>query len=418
MKTVNLVALAVVVILATSPAVARTDQYLISTTTEKSLHVTEVMYQPDGAKVQSTIFDDRGGVLALAEGEVRGTNLQGEDVAILLTGIKWIRANYRAMGQTSYVALRLDAVLGLPSWPPDGRIVRLAVHGGTIIEFEDTAPELQLETQELVWPGSEECEVRLPLPRVLWVEFYRPDTYVVGTEPTPAGALAAVVLRSGETVDLLGRHGCLDVAEGRVWCSEPAWAMPLSEVRNLLVGVAPEVVPPPVLSLGGASSESLNNLSRGQRVRIKAGSRDADWMTGNFAGYQDGEIFLRTEGDSSVTMAEDEVYDFQVSEGRRNNSGTGAIVGGSIGGVFCAVAAGAAAASFNIGLGSSSASDEEIASAAVMGFMVGALGGGLLGALVGSASSSEHFTDLEDFDNPRPTDGPDDEWLVGYAITF
>ena len=193
--------------------------------------------------------------------------------------------------------------------------------------------------------------------------------------------------------------------------------MPLSDVRILRVGVAPEVVPPPVLPLGNASSESLNNLSLGQRVRIKAGSRDADWMTGDLAGFHDGEIFLQTESDSTVTVAEDELYEFQVSEGRRSNAMTGATIGVVVGGVLCAGAAGALAGS-NMGMGSSSASSREIASAAAMGLMVGALGGGLLGALFGSVSSSEHFTDLDNFDIPGPSDEPDDEWQVGYVITF
>jgi len=224
-------------------------------------------------------------------------------------------------------------------------------------------------------------------------------------------------LHSGETVDLRDRQGCFDFDAGNVWGVDPVWDIPLSEVKSIRVGVAPEVIPPAVLPVSSVSSDSLKKLNVGQRVRLKAGSQDADWLAGTFVAYQDDVISLQNEHGTLFDVADNEIHEFQISEGYVSNKKSGATIGAITGGLLCGAAAGALAGT-SMGPGGGHSDSGDIGVAIFAGVLAGALSGGLIGSLVGSASGSEQFMDLEEFDKPGLTDGPDEEWVAGYSIAF
>ncbi len=403
-----------------SAAVEVIDKYLVDLNAANSLYLSEVLIRPDGAIASTIAFGEAGGAMDPSRREIHGVDLSGSQVTVPLEDVVWIRVRRQLEGQISFESLRLDAVLGRPTWPPRGPVLRVVLLGGTVIEFDDMAPEVLTDTRELRWFGEDQSEVLLSPSRVIWIEHERHDGNTPRVVPNLTGVPASATMRSGETAELLGRHGRLDPEWDRVSCEDPDWDVPLDSVSILRIAPPPPVVAPPP-PVAYERFETLNELSPDQRVRIKVGSHDpdwgshdSDWMTGTFMGVQDGEISLRSEDDSIVTVSKDEVEEFQVSEGTRNNSGTGAVIGACVGGGI-GVVVGVGLANMTI-MGDSNNTSE--GGAAALGFMVGALIGGAFGALTGSLSSTEQFEYLDEFGKPLPTDPPDGEMQLGFAVAF
>ncbi len=406
-KTLLAIILTTILLMTAVQAAPETEKYLFSCATETPLHVTEVMFRPNGASFRSVFFADKEGVLDMASFRVRGKDLQGEDVSIPLDTVSWVRVKYEADDQTRFVALRLNAVLDRSEWLPRGYLARVILHGGTGIEFDGMEPELRPDTREIVWSGADDCEVHLPFINVFWVEFIRPNSSVNKEHSIHVGELKTVVLRSGAEVDLVGRNGCFDVARDQLRCDDPPWSTSLGEVRLLRVGAADQHSP----LLPGRPSEVpfelLGNLPKDQRIRVKAGSGEADWITGSFTGYENGEIFLLAENDTTITLTASDVFALQVSEGHQPNRLLNAA---AVGVLLGAVLYGMSAVTDIWGTQSS----EDHMKSAKVGLVIG----GVLGLAGKKGFGSERFKDLQDFEKPNPVVEPDDELRIGYAIRF
>ena len=256
-----------------------TDRFLINSGDGSGLLISEVLYTSDGGKAESVYFAAGGATLDLAAGLVSGIDVRGRDVNIPLTRVEWIRVQIESMNTPKQVALRLDAVLEPSTWAPRGPLARLVLHGDTILEFKGMEPEIQIDSRNFVWTSAGECEVRVPWEHVFWIEFLRPDTYVVVEEASSRGEPKSALLRSGMTVDLSGRHGCLDVVGGLILCSNPAEEILLSDVRSLSVQPPTEWNGPEIAAVATANPMAPQESDFADRTEDESRDESAEQFT-------------------------------------------------------------------------------------------------------------------------------------------
>jgi len=277
-----------------------TDRFLIDPGDGSGLLVSEVLYRSDDGKAESVYFAASEATLDLAAGLVSGMDVRGRDVNIPLTRVEWIRVQIESMNTPKQVALRLDAVLEPSTWAPRGPLARLVLHGDTILEFEGMEPEIRVDSRSLVWTSAGECEVRVPWAHVFWIEFLRPDTYVVVEGTSSRGEPKSALLRSGTTVDLSGRHGCLDVVGGLILCSNPDEEILLSDVRSLSVQAPTESNEPEIAAVAIANPLAPQESDFAERTEDESRDESAEQFTAVDPGSRrwDPSVIVELGGDA------------------------------------------------------------------------------------------------------------------------
>ncbi|MDX2473020.1 MAG: hypothetical protein QNL91_04870 [Candidatus Krumholzibacteria bacterium] len=146
-----------------------------------------------------------------------------------------------------------------------------------------------------------------------------------------------------------------------------------------------------------------------QRVRLKSHAyNSAIWNIGTYEGMRDGEIQLRTDSGTTMSVAQKDLKDFQVSTGTKSNATTGMMIGGALG--------------FFVGYSQGSSekyrSNGNLLSDKFASAGVGAMTGILIGALLGSQTKVEQFSDLNDYLNPELKVRATDEWQLSLSFAF
>jgi hypothetical protein len=123
----------------------------------------------------------------------------------------------------------------------------------------------------------------------------------------------------------------------------------------------------------------------GERVRLQSDQNPGNWVEGRVISQDFFSLKLLVEADTLLVQLE-EIEKMEISRGISNNAGKGAVVGGVVVG-FSGLMLGASLADdpfFDV-------SGEDLAAITVAGFGLGALVGGIVGAL----SSSEKWDEVE-----------------------
>ena len=152
--------------------------------------------------------------------------------------------------------------------------------------------------------------------------------------------------------------------------------------------------------------ENLRLLDQRVRLRSRATTPNM-WQTGTYTGMRDGEIQLRTDSGTTISVAKADLKDFEVSTGTRSSAGTGALVGGSIG-LFIGYAQGS----------DGNKSSNNLISGKLAAAGVGAVSGIMIGALLGSQTKVEKFSKLNEYLNPELKIRASDDWRVSFNFSF
>jgi hypothetical protein len=146
-----------------------------------------------------------------------------------------------------------------------------------------------------------------------------------------------------------------------------------------------------------------------QRVRLKSHAyNSAMWNIGTYEGMRDGEIQLRTDSGATMSVAKKDLKDFQVSTGTKSHATTGMMLGGAVG-FF---------AGYSQGSSEKYRSNNNMLSSQFAAAGVGAVTGILIGALLGSQTKVEQFSDLNDYLNPELKVRATDEWQISLSFAF
>lgn len=186
-----------------------------------------------------------------------------------------------------------------------------------------------------------------------------------------------------------------------------------SAIPLLVTGLA--IVPPASGQVAGAGdsnaavrSTRLSRLERGARVRVTAPSISLEREIGTLGAVQGDTLFLEAGrfGESPTAVPLSAVTRLEVSEGRKGNAGLGMRVG-ALAGFLAGVAVAASQIEKRTcdleqeGLDCLGPDFDDLGSdlAAGLGMtMLGTVGGGALGAIVGSAFRTERWARLNDLD--------------------
>ncbi len=157
------------------------------------------------------------------------------------------------------------------------------------------------------------------------------------------------------------------------------------------------------------SAISVAKVYPSQKIRLKVCGPDSRWLTATYVGQQDDDILLKNRSGKTITMAAEEVCDFQVSTGRQSRLAQGGIVGAGLGAMIAMTVTLIRASETPNGTG-----DEAVFSNGLKG----AFSGALLGIAISSGSSSERYTDLDEYNKPGPAAAPEDEIKFGLSMAF
>jgi len=138
-----------------------------------------------------------------------------------------------------------------------------------------------------------------------------------------------------------------------------------------------------------ATGQHPSSLQAGARVRLRSTGTGKEWQQGNLLQIDGDSVTLSTENDT-LSLAARSVSKLQVSRGRKSHAGKGAKIGGGVG------------AGLGIILSAAAAADDDcfgcpevgVDTAILVAALFGATGAGI-GALIGSASHSEHWATVK-----------------------
>lgn len=148
------------------------------------------------------------------------------------------------------------------------------------------------------------------------------------------------------------------------------------------------------------------------RARLRTTQDPASWRRGTLIRNDADSVVIALEGGGTITLPRKSVAQVQTSNGRRSRVGAGAGLGFGIG-VVLGLGAGAAASNSCYGCDRGGG-----ATFVGAGLMMGLLGAGI-GALIGSAGSSEQWVTAENNTAPRVAELPAPRrWHVGLQVPF
>ena len=137
-----------------------------------------------------------------------------------------------------------------------------------------------------------------------------------------------------------------------------------------------------------ATGQELTSLQAGSRVRLRSLESGAKWLQGNLVHMGNDSLSLVTRASDTVVVATGSVTQLEVSRGRYSNTGQGLAIGAAVGGGLGLILGVAAATEECRGFICYEVGPEDVLAVTAI---LAAAGSGV-GALIGSASHREHWT--------------------------